>query len=623
MKKLFTLLLSMALAMASAIPGAAQDFQSGDLLYEIISDNPPEVSLIGHVDGQNAQGELVIPATVQFEGLDYTVAEIYTFAFRECHGLTGNLVIPNTVRVIGRYAFYECDGLSGSLVFPESVSEIKLGAFCHCSGFTGTLTIPASVTEVGEGGYPYEGFEDHGAFQGCVGFDHLELPASLQSIGMQCFADCPNLTGQLVIPDGTKNIYYNAFENCTGFTGTLVIPESVEEIWDEAFMGCSGIEGLVLPGHFVFHYYDSYKGWRTSQRVFMGCEGLIHVEIPEGWEKVGSCTFENCTHLASVHLPESLQMIEGGCFRNCTGLSDINLPEGLTELKGEVFSGCTSLVTINLPKSLKVLGNDFRSCTGLTGDMVIPDLVEEVTLFTFEGCTGLSRIVLGSSINHVYEAAFNNTQLESLVIRAITPPQLERLDYPYAWDLPADLPIIVPCGTLEAYQNAEGWSEFTNISEGNTFLLRILTDDEHKGLVRVTKEPVCGDMSVEVTADPVEGNSFLFWEVNGETVSTDNPYSFELVEDTEITAVFSGMGVSEHECEVSVYPNPAINRVTVTGENLCKVEVHNLLGQKVAAVNADSNEVTIDLSGLPQGVYLVTATDRNGRHQARKLVIED
>jgi len=161
-------------------------------------------------------------------------------------------------------------------------------------------------------------------------------------------------------------------------------------------------------------------------------------------------------------------MIEGGCFKNCTSLSDINLPEGLTELKGEVFSGCTSLVTINLPKSLKVLGNDFRSCTGLTGDMVIPDLVEEVTLFTFEGCTGLSRIVLGSSINHVYEAAFNNTQFESLVIRAITPPQLERLDYPYAWDLPADLPIIVPCGTLEAYQNAEGWSEFTNISEGNT-----------------------------------------------------------------------------------------------------------------------------------------------------------
>ena len=66
MKKLFTLLLSMAIAMASAIPGVAQDFQSGDLLYEIISDNPPEVSIYGHVDGQDAQGELDITSTVQF-----------------------------------------------------------------------------------------------------------------------------------------------------------------------------------------------------------------------------------------------------------------------------------------------------------------------------------------------------------------------------------------------------------------------------------------------------------------------------------------------------------------------------------------------------------------------------
>ena len=621
MKKLFTLLLFMALSMASVIPGVAQDFQSGDLLYEIISDNPPEVSLFGHVDEQNAQGELNIPATVQFEGVDYTVAEISWYAFNECHGLTGTLVIPNTVRVIGEYAFYECDGLSGPLVFPESLKEVRVGAFCHCTGFTGTLTFPDSVTEVGDGRYNST-LEASGAFQGCLGFDCLELPASLQYIGIQCFADCSNLTGRLILPEGVATIQCNAFENCTGFTGTLVIPESVETVEGMVFKGCTGIESLVLPSHFIFLYYTDDNNWTLSFNNFSGCDGLTHVEIPEGWERTSKGTFKNCANLVSVHLPESLRMIENDCFKNCASLSEINLPEGLTKIRGEVFTGCTSLVGINLPKSLTLLGDAFRGCTGLTGDMLIPDLVEDVTLFTFEGCTGLNRVFLGSSVNHVCEAAFNNTQLESLVIRATTPPQLERLDYPYAWDFPADLPITVPCGTLEAYQNAEGWSEFTNISEGNTFLLRVLTDDEHKGMVRVTKEPVCGDMSVEVTADPVEGNSFLYWEVNGETVSTDNPYGFELVEDTEITAVFSGMGVSEHEWEMSVYPNPATSMVTVTGAGIREVEIHNLLGQRVAIMEGhDAESLTVSLEGLPEGVYLVSVSLADGKRCEKKLVV--
>ena len=418
--------MTMALTMAFAIPGVAQDFQSGDLLYEIISEDPPEVSLFGHVDGQNALGELDIPATVTFEGTDYTVAEISWYAFHDCHGLTGTLVIPNTVRVIGEYAFYECDGLSGSLVFPESLREVKVGAFCHCAGFTGTLTFPASVSKIGGGRYNYN-LEASGAFQGCLGFDHLELPTSLQDIGRYCFADCANLTGQLVLPEGVKNISHNAFENCAGLTGTLVIPESVEEVVDEAFKGCSGIESLVLPSHFVFHYLNPSQLWTTSNSVFMGCEGLTYVEIPEGWERTGLGTFQNCANLASVSLPESLSVIDDNCFKNCAGLSEVVFPEGLTKIGTHAFSECVSLTDARLPKSLTELCTGaFDGCTGLTGDMLIPDLVEEVTLFAFEGCTGLNRVFLGSSVNHVYEAAFNNTQLESLVIRAITPPQLER-----------------------------------------------------------------------------------------------------------------------------------------------------------------------------------------------------
>ena len=79
--------------------------------------------------------------------------------------------------------------------------------------------------------------------------------------------------------------------------------------------------------------------------------------------------------------------------------------------------------------------------------------------------------------------------------------------------------------------------------------------------------------------------------------------------------------VEEEECPVGVFPNPASGSVTVTGESLCKVEVHNLLGQLVASSDCDGDSVTIDLQNLSQGVYLVTATDRDGRQHVRKLAI--
>ena len=43
------------------------------LYYTIISTDPPQVSVYGHVDGENAQGELDIPNGLTYEGVRYTV----------------------------------------------------------------------------------------------------------------------------------------------------------------------------------------------------------------------------------------------------------------------------------------------------------------------------------------------------------------------------------------------------------------------------------------------------------------------------------------------------------------------------------------------------------------------
>ena len=133
------------LPILASIPEPNETFQSGDLLYSIISTNPPHVSVVGHVDGENAQGEIVIPETVTYEGVAYVVTEIGHLAFRRCSGLEGVVEIPGTVKIIGEQAFYNCTGLTG-LALPEGLLEIQEFAFGNCTGLTGTLVFPSTMT---------------------------------------------------------------------------------------------------------------------------------------------------------------------------------------------------------------------------------------------------------------------------------------------------------------------------------------------------------------------------------------------------------------------------------------------------------------------------------------------
>ncbi|MBR5061273.1 MAG: leucine-rich repeat domain-containing protein, partial [Prevotella sp.] len=554
-------------------------FTVGDLLYEIINTAPPHVSVIGHVDGENAQGELDIPSWVTYEGENYTVTEIGEWAFKNCTGLTGQLYFPSTIDTIREGAFYGCSGFTGTLdlsfstvVFKENVfrdctgftnlilplfiSEIPQGLFCGCSGFTGTLVLPETVEIIGEyafakcSGYTglvlpnglreireqafsgCTGFTGnlvlpetvthikYGAFHDCSGFsgdlvlpnsvvevghttnpifnnmplpdlytsafadcfDHLVLSQSLETIGMYCFAGCTRLTGDLVMPSGLKAIKDYAFAGCTGFnsltlndsllligrdafmacngiTGTLTIPENIS-LGLGAFEMCEGIEELDLPHNITFVDSENIKGG-----VFYRCTGLTEVDIPEGWIKIEQSTFAYCSNLRRVHLPESLISIEDGAFLECTNLEEINIPEGVTGIKDASFALCRSLTHIELPSTLRTLGSAFQRCTSLTGDMVIPDLVQKINAYTFDSCNMLNRIVLGDSVNWISEPAFDYTELSSLVLKTMSPPQLWRHESPNAWHLPVDIPIIVPCGALEAYQNDENWSGFTNITE--------------------------------------------------------------------------------------------------------------------------------------------------------------
>ena len=78
-------------------------------------------------------------------------------------------------------------------------------------------------------------------------------------------------------------------------------------------------------------------------------------------------------------------------------------------------------------------------------------------------------------------------------------------------------------------------------------------------------------------------------------------------------AIYGNYTVGENTVlEVTLFPNPAKDRVTVKGEGLQEVAVYDVAGRQVMRHVVGGNEVLVDLSGLNQGVYFFRVSTEQG-----------
>ena len=71
-------------------------------------------------------------------------------------------------------------------------------------------------------------------------------------------------------------------------------------------------------------------------------------------------------------------------------------------------------------------------------------------------------------------------------------------------------------------------------------------------------------------------------------------------------------GVNERVEDISVYPNPAQNQVTVAADEMLRVSLINSLGQIVYDAPAEGNVTSINLSDVKAGLYLIRINTVNG-----------
>ena len=239
--------------------------------------------------------DIVIPATIEYNGIDIPVKEIGGGSFKETS--LNKIQFPKGLTTIGVSAFADCKNLS-EINFPETIQSIR-----------------------------------EWAFMGCSKIKHLRITnLRYVSIGMEAFSSCIGLSSiefknnSIAYSSAPRSNWFSAFDNCSNLK--IVYWDKFDESFTNAFKNTS-----------------LFKNCTSLHTIIIGNSGTVSFKVPDDM-------FENCPLLVNI------VVLEGSCNRiikNGTTKYDVKdciLPN----LLDSIYIGQSQIVDVEskLPRQFSV-----------------------------------------------------------------------------------------------------------------------------------------------------------------------------------------------------------------------------------------------------------------------------
>lgn len=264
------------------------------------------------------------------------------------------VVVPETFKEFGNGTFMNCSSLE-EINFPESLERIGGFSFCDCTALA-RVKIPANVSMI-----------EGAAFGGCYSLEKFEIqesnPYFTVTDGVLFSKDKTKL---IAFPCGYKSKHYS-------------VPEGTEIIGDGSFLGAE-IESISFPLSLKI-----IEGW-----AFRLCEKLEILDIPDSVLEIGKVAFGSCSALCRVKLPDKLTILKQQTFSTGEDLKEIDIPASVKIIEDLALGWSNSLETIHLHDGLEVL-NDLTNCKTLK-NVVIPKTVKEIASGIFRKSVAMTEI---------------------------------------------------------------------------------------------------------------------------------------------------------------------------------------------------------------------------------------
>ena len=238
-------------------------FEVGGLFYKTAKGYSMDfVEVTGNPGGGKYSGDVVVPGTVEYDGITYTVKGVGNRAFEGCDDLR-KVTISEGIYKIGAYAFYYCGNLE-RVILPSTLENIDDSnpVFEACS----KLEIITTAPREGQENYCY--LYDKALYMH-VGRTEREILSWIPE----------KKTGTVVIKEGTTKIGYSSIRRTN--VDKIVILESVKSIDIYTFVSCK--TPLVLELNWKTKEDVDEITTKMSSFSFNGTDrSAVKVTVPKG-----------------------------------------------------------------------------------------------------------------------------------------------------------------------------------------------------------------------------------------------------------------------------------------------------------------------------------------------------
>ncbi len=244
----------------------------------------------------NCGVDLMIPSVIEDGNVQYTITEIYQYAFYNMR--INSVIIPKSVTTIGTRAF--ASNPLTRVVLPEGLKKIDSEAFLSCQ--LPEVNLPNTLTTIGQRAFRKNKISS------------VVIPDSVTSLGSCAFCDnpIPNPSFLYVTNNGVPD-----YSRIRGYMGDL------SEFTDKKFIIPAEVNGVALT---------TIESSAFSRMSLSGWE----VIIPSTVTSIGSSAFWD-SGIAKVNLPNGLKTIGSTAFF-VNNLKTIDIPSTVTSIGERAFS---------------------------------------------------------------------------------------------------------------------------------------------------------------------------------------------------------------------------------------------------------------------------------------------
>lgn len=421
-------------------------FKYEGIWYKVIDERNREVEVTHpdwetNPDNSYCSGDVIIPSTVEYNGITYTVSRIGTNAFWAKDPWDGkggetvlakSVTLPSTITSLAYSAFRSCD--MDSIVLPNDIYSIPEECF-HGGGKT--IILPSNLKRIGRNAFTGCGFEEitipegceiitEYAFSSCGRLSKVNLPSTIQTIGSRCFEGTSLINMLLPCAEFLPLQYYTVngieykrgaspFPTCVS-NGILYVPNELVETYrttkDEFWRKWGTVESIdnynpnigknFIDDSFKFQIINDSCVSLTGHQLGSG-SGLGDIVVPStatyngqnySVYSIGNGALGWIPFIDRIILPEGIIEVGQNAF-NGSGCTSILLPNSLKKIGEGAFSHCQELESIEIPAGVRIV-NGFWNCESLK-QVILHDGAECLGINLLSGCPKLTEVFFPAS----------------------------------------------------------------------------------------------------------------------------------------------------------------------------------------------------------------------------------